>query len=57
MLHTKVADKIKTHKFRSVPPPPRENRAFYERTWKNTLEPDGKATDDNMAQVHCMLDT
>jgi len=39
MLHTKVADQIKTHKFRSVSPPPRENRAFYETTWKNTEGP------------------
>jgi hypothetical protein len=31
-----------------------ENRAVYEITWKNMVQPDGLATDDNM--THCMVD-
>jgi len=33
-----------------------ENRAVYEIMWKKYCT-GGQATDDNMAHVHCMLDT
>jgi hypothetical protein len=32
-----------------------ENRAVYEQTWKNTVQP-VQATNDNMTNAHCMLD-
>jgi hypothetical protein len=34
-----------------------ENRAGYEIMRKNVAQPEGQATDDNMAHAHCMLDT
>jgi hypothetical protein len=38
LFQTKVAEKIKTHILCSVTFP--ENRAVYEKMWKNTVEPD-----------------
>jgi len=32
-----------------------ENRAVYEKKWKNSVEP--VRPDDNMAHAHCKLDT
>jgi len=55
MFQTKVFEKIKTHfifnKFFFF----FENRAIYKTTWKNIVER-CKATDDNMAHAHCILD-
>jgi hypothetical protein len=59
MFHTKAVEKIKTHILCSVtnPPSPRrpQNRAVFE-IKKNILEA-SLATDDNMGNAHCMLDT
>ena len=54
MFHTEVVQKIETHfMFNNVFP---ENPAVHEIMWKNYVQP-GRATDDNMAHTHCMLDT
>jgi hypothetical protein len=50
----KFVEKIKTH-FMLNNFFPRKS-VIYEIIWKNTEEPE-KATDDNIAQAHCMLDT
>jgi hypothetical protein len=47
MFKTKVVEKIKTHIFFSI--------FFFENVEKCGRT--GQATDDNMAQAHCMLDT
>jgi hypothetical protein len=39
-ISEKVEEKIKTHLSCSIPPPPHENRALNEVTWKNMVEPD-----------------
>ena len=46
-------EKLETRTACSITSPPPENPAVYEIMWKNV----GQATDDNMAHVHCMLDT
>jgi len=40
MFQTKFVKKIKTHILCSVTFPPPENRAVYDITWKNFVEPD-----------------
>jgi hypothetical protein len=54
MFQKRGTEKIKTHILCSVNLFP-ENRAVYDKTWKNIVEW-GQATDDNMAQVLCVLD-
>jgi hypothetical protein len=46
MFQTKVVEKIKTHVLLSATFFS-ENHAFYERMWKNVVEPD-RATEDNI---------
>jgi hypothetical protein len=53
MFEAKVTEKIKIHIFCSITF--FTNRAVYKIKWKNAVEP--QATDDNMAHVHCMVDT
>jgi len=57
MFRTEVVDKIKTHIFlfsNFVT----EHYAVYEMIWKkNIYFRAGPATDDNMAQAHCVLGT
>jgi hypothetical protein len=55
MFQTKFVEKIKTHILDSVTVF-LENLAFYEIMWKKYCRA-GQATNDNMAQAHCMLDT
>jgi hypothetical protein len=50
----KVVEKIKTHILYSIIF--FENHAVYEIMWKSTVEP-GRPQDDNMAHVHCVMDT
>jgi hypothetical protein len=55
MYQIKVVEKIKTHILLSFFLGGGGNRDIYEIMWKNILE--WSRTDDNMAHVHCMLDT
>ena len=54
-FQTKISQQIKT-KCYAQPPPPPENRAFYEIMW-GIYGRAGKATDDNMMDALCMLGT
>jgi hypothetical protein len=38
MFQAEVVEKIKTHISCAIPPPPPDNRAVYEITWKNIVE-------------------
>jgi len=54
LLQTKTVEKIKTHVLRSI--------TFFRKSrylWDNAEKfgTAGEGTDDNMAHVHCMLDT
>jgi len=51
MFQIEVVEKIKTHILCSVTFF-LKNRDIYKITWKNMVE----VTDDNMADVHCILD-
>jgi hypothetical protein len=53
MFQTKIVEKIKKHILCSIPF--FENRAFLDNVEKYSKA--RQATDDNMAHVHCMLDT
>jgi hypothetical protein len=54
MFREKTVEEIKTHILYSVTFFP-ENRAFCEIMWKNFCRM-GQATNNKMAQAHCMLD-
>jgi hypothetical protein len=55
MFQTKYVEKIKIRVLGSITFFP-ENRAVYEIMWKEYCRA-AQATDDNMAQAHCMLDS
>jgi hypothetical protein len=55
MFQAKVVEKIKIHFIYSNFC--FENRAVYEVMWKSLVQPDGQATDDNIAHAHSMLGT
>jgi len=54
MFVTKVVKKIKTHVLCSATFFFSENRAVFEIMWEKNCRV-GQATDDNMANGHCML--